>query len=198
MTTKEKILRISLQEFSIHGYDAVSMNNLAKKLELNKATIYYHFKDKNSLYQEVIKDLIVSNQLEIDEILNSDKDPKEKFILYTKSIILKINDNPQIIPIIQREMANFGKNIENGIEAEIEQDYNNIKTLLAGLNLKEKYKNMDLYLIKAMIMGTINTYYSMNMSTLDIAKRKDFKKEEEILIYLNNILPEILLDFLCE
>jgi len=31
------------------------MNDLVKKLDINKATIYYHFKDKRSLYNEVIK-----------------------------------------------------------------------------------------------------------------------------------------------
>ena len=38
---KEHILDIATSEFAILGYSALSMNNLAKKLEINKATIYY-------------------------------------------------------------------------------------------------------------------------------------------------------------
>ena len=43
--TRKKILKTATEEFSKFGYDAVSMNNLASKIDVNKATIYYHFKD---------------------------------------------------------------------------------------------------------------------------------------------------------
>ena len=59
--TKENILQVAIQEFSLYGYDAVSMNNLASKLDVNKATIYYHYKDKKSLYQAVLTKLIRQN-----------------------------------------------------------------------------------------------------------------------------------------
>lgn len=45
MKTRELILKVAEEEFSKLGYDAVSMNNLVKKLNINKATIYYHFLD---------------------------------------------------------------------------------------------------------------------------------------------------------
>jgi len=55
MTKKELILKVAEEEFCKYGFDAVSMNDLVKKLNINKATIYYHFKDKKSLYQTIIK-----------------------------------------------------------------------------------------------------------------------------------------------
>lgn len=55
MKTSEKILKVAADEFARIGYDGLSMNSLVEKLEINKATVYYHFKDKKALYKEVIK-----------------------------------------------------------------------------------------------------------------------------------------------
>ena len=112
---KEHILDIATSEFAILGYSALSMNNLAKKLEINKATIYYHFKDKKSLYNEVILSLIQLNKDEREAIANSTLEPKEKFKQYIKSLIHTMGDNPNIIPLTLREMAGFDIGIESNI-----------------------------------------------------------------------------------
>lgn len=58
MKRRDKILLVAEEEFARVGYDGLSMNDLVKKLDINKATIYYHFEDKKSLYQEVAKNAI--------------------------------------------------------------------------------------------------------------------------------------------
>ena len=112
---KKRILDIATSEFAILGYSALSMNNLAKKLDINKATIYYHFKDKKSLYNEVILSLIKLHEEEREAILNSSLEPKEKFKQYIKSLIHTMGDNPNIIPLTLREMAGFDIGIESNI-----------------------------------------------------------------------------------
>ena len=154
---KEHILDIATSEFAILGYSALSMNNLAKKLEINKATIYYHFKDKKSLYNEVILSLIQLNKDEREAIANGTLEPKEKFKQYIKSLINTMGDNPNIIPLTLREMAGFDIGIESNISNNIENDIICMKKIVLELNLKEKYKNTDFYQIKAMILGTIFT-----------------------------------------
>ena len=142
---KEHILDIATSEFAILGYSALSMNNLAKKLEINKATIYYHFKDKKSLYNEVILSLIQLNKDEREAIANGTLEPKEKFKQYIKSLIHTMGDNPNIIPLTLREMAGFDIGIESNISNNIENDIICMKKIVLQLNLKEKYKSIDFY-----------------------------------------------------
>lgn len=47
--TKARILEVAQELFSIRGYDATSMDKIAKAANVNKALIYYHFKNKNDL-----------------------------------------------------------------------------------------------------------------------------------------------------
>ena len=196
---KEHILDIATSEFAILGYSALSMNNLAKKLEINKATIYYHFKDKKSLYNEVILSLIQLNKDEREAIVNSTLEPKEKFKQYIKSLINTMGDNPNIIPLTLREMAGFDIGIESNISNNIENDIICMKKIVLQLNLKEKYKNTDFYQIKAMILGTIFTYYSMQKTPLELNNIKNLDKDnKKILNYIEEFISNILLDALCE
>ena len=196
---KKRILDIATSEFAILGYSALSMNNLAKKLEINQATIYYHFKDKKSLYNEVILSLIKLHEEEREAIANSTLEPKEKFKQYIKSLINTMGDNPNIIPLTLREMAGFDIGIESNISNNIENDIICMKKIVLELNLKEKYKNTDFYQIKAMILGTIFTYYSMQKTPLELKNIKNLDKDnKKILNYIEEFISNILLDALCE
>lgn len=47
--TRERILDIALDLFSLQGYDKTSMREIAEKLGLSKASIYYHFPGKEDI-----------------------------------------------------------------------------------------------------------------------------------------------------
>ncbi|MEA3383887.1 MAG: TetR/AcrR family transcriptional regulator [Campylobacterota bacterium] len=196
--TKDNILKIATQEFSRLGYDGVSMNNLASELKLNKATIYYHFKDKKSLYQEVIKSTIKHNQTSAENLLITDIDIKDKFQQYIKILVEKFQKNPQIVSIVLREMANLGRNIENAIEEDIEKEMIPLVEILNQLDLKEKYKDMDFHLIKSLVMGTTLSYYSIQISNIELNGLKELNKDsDKIFDYISEFISNILLDALC-
>lgn len=197
--TKKRILDVATEEFATLGYSGLSMNKLAEKLKINKAMIYYYFKDKRNLYDEVISSIIELNEEEKKEILNSSLEAKEKFKRYIKLYTKTISNNPNIIPLTLREMANFDLGIENNIPNSIEQELVLMKQIILQLNLKEKYKDMDFYELKAMIIGTISSYYSMQKTPLKLSNIKDFDKNDtKILNYVEEFITNILLDALCE
>ena len=182
--TKKRILDVATEEFATLGYSGLSMNKLAEKLKINKAMIYYYFKDKRNLYDEVISSIIELNEEEKKEILNSSLEAKEKFKRYIKLYTKTISNNPNIIPLTLREMANFDLGIENNIPNSIEQELVLMKQIILQLNLKEKYKDIDFYELKAMIIGTISSYYSMQKTPLKLSNIKDFDKNDtKILNY---------------
>jgi AcrR family transcriptional regulator len=51
---RNDILGAAEKLFFARGYDGVTMDDIAKAVELNKATLYLYFKDKESLYFTVI------------------------------------------------------------------------------------------------------------------------------------------------
>lgn len=57
MTTKEKILNISLRLFSEKGYDGVSMREIAAEVGIKGASIYSHFAGKQDILEAIFTEM---------------------------------------------------------------------------------------------------------------------------------------------
>lgn len=53
-TTREKILEVALDLFSKQGYEGTSIRDIAEKMEMTKAAVYYHFPAKEALLTDVL------------------------------------------------------------------------------------------------------------------------------------------------
>lgn len=53
--SKAKILEAARAEFAERGFDGARVDTIAKRAEVNKALIYYYFKSKNELLQELLR-----------------------------------------------------------------------------------------------------------------------------------------------
>lgn len=198
MTKKEQILKVAEEEFSKHGFDAVSMNDLVKKLDINKATIYYHYKDKKSLYHTVIKNVMEKSNSNLRAIFSDNKniqDNKTLLRAYVNATIKTVKENPNIVPIALRELANYGANIDESFIPFIEEEINCLKTVINNLDLKDEYKIMNIYSLYAFIYGTINTFYAIQMSALPLGDDKELKfNSEKTLDFISQFISNIILD----
>jgi len=57
-STKEKILLAAEDEFAEQGFAGARTQEIAKKAAVNKALIHYYYKDKSSLYQAVMDEMM--------------------------------------------------------------------------------------------------------------------------------------------
>lgn len=53
---RDAILAAALEEFSASGFAATRLDDVARRAGVAKGTIYLHFKDKESLFQELIRE----------------------------------------------------------------------------------------------------------------------------------------------
>jgi TetR/AcrR family transcriptional regulator len=64
--TRKKILRAAVREFSTHGLSGARTDAIAKSARVNKALLYYYFKDKQGLYAAAVEEVsaeVVKNAL---------------------------------------------------------------------------------------------------------------------------------------
>ena len=54
MSTKERILREALNLFSVRGYDAVSLRDIAAAVGIKESSLYNHFKNKQDIFDSII------------------------------------------------------------------------------------------------------------------------------------------------
>lgn len=55
MNTKEKILEEAFQMFSVRGYTAVSIRDIAKAVGIKESSVYNHFQSKQNLFDSIVK-----------------------------------------------------------------------------------------------------------------------------------------------
>lgn len=66
MNNKEKIFNVSIDLFSQHGYDGVSIRQIAREVGIKESSIYNHYKSKEAILDAIL-DYYVSKMTE-DEI----------------------------------------------------------------------------------------------------------------------------------
>ena len=58
MTTREKIIYEALSLFSIKGYDAVTIREIASEVGIKESSIYNHFKNKQDILNKIIEETL--------------------------------------------------------------------------------------------------------------------------------------------
>ncbi len=66
METKERILNNALNMFAKSGYNAVSIRDIAKTVNIKESSIYYHFHNK----QDILDSLVKKYESYIEELTN--------------------------------------------------------------------------------------------------------------------------------
>ena len=56
--TKQEILKVSLDLFSIYGFEATSMSKIANTIGIRKASLYSHFESKQAILNEIIDKIL--------------------------------------------------------------------------------------------------------------------------------------------
>lgn len=53
--TKQRILDIALDLFSQNGFSAVSIRDICKRVGIKESSVYYHFKNKQTIFKELLQ-----------------------------------------------------------------------------------------------------------------------------------------------
>jgi len=68
MTTKEKIIDVSIELFSNNGYNGVSIRDITKIVGIRESSLYKHFKSKEEILDDIFEIFIKSyNQTNLNE-----------------------------------------------------------------------------------------------------------------------------------
>lgn len=107
--TRAAILKAALHEFAAEGVAGARTDEIARQAGVNKALLYYYFRDKESLYGAVIDDVFQNMRERLLAVLNSDLDAREKLIKYAQTHFDYIASAPEYPRLVQQEMMRSGR-----------------------------------------------------------------------------------------
>jgi TetR/AcrR family transcriptional regulator len=102
--SRAAILKAAAKEFAENGIAGARTDSIARKARVNKALLYYYFKDKETLYGAVLDEAFSGLKNTVFQVLDGDLPPREKMMAYAGAYFDFIASN-QIYPrLMQREM----------------------------------------------------------------------------------------------
>ena len=103
------ILAAALHEFASEGVAGARTDEIARLAGVNKALIYYYFRDKESLYGAVIDDIFQNMRDRLVQVLNSDLPPRAKLLQFSGTHFDFIASAPEYPRLVQQEMMRAGR-----------------------------------------------------------------------------------------
>lgn len=136
--TRQLVFDAAAVLFSRSGFDSVGVDDIARAAGVNKAMIYYHFKDKLALYREVVRDMLVVVGANVGEIAAGTEPPARKIERFIEMLAEMRQDRPWFPPLMMREMAAGAPHLDNATLAHIRGVFQGFSAILdAGVKAGE-------------------------------------------------------------
>ena len=102
--SRAAILKAAALEFAEHGIAGARTDAIAREARVNKALLYYYFKDKETLYGAVLDDAFSGLKTTVFRVLDSDLPPRDKIMAYVGAYFDFIASNQLDPRLMQSEM----------------------------------------------------------------------------------------------
>jgi len=166
MSKKDEIIEIAKKHFAKNGYDATSLEDVAKELKITKPALYYHFKSKNEIYNEIFKRTFL--KLKLNEV-KSIKD-------YVYTLAEFFEKDKEIATLFSKELSIEAKNLNEESLKIISKTLQTLKKVLPS--------NVNPLFIQTIIISSLTTYLNtynlrnkiMNITEID-TKLESIKEE---------------------
>jgi TetR/AcrR family transcriptional regulator len=114
LDTRAEILFAARRVFARKGFDGACLREVAESAGLNKAMIYYHFRDKIDLYRAVLSDSFAAMQkIWEDDVFRRESTAGEKLRKYIEGFIRFQQKNADFHKILSMEFSVLGAKSEN-------------------------------------------------------------------------------------
>jgi TetR/AcrR family transcriptional regulator len=106
--SRAAILKAAINEFAEHGIAGARTDAIASAARVNKALLYYYFKDKEAIYQAVLDHVFSGLRSTVVPTLEGGLRPRQKVLNYLGAYFDYIAANPQFPRVVQGEWIRTG------------------------------------------------------------------------------------------
>ena len=102
--SRNAILQAAITEFSREGAAGARTDAIARAAKVNKALLYYYFKDKEALHAAVLDQVFGGLTTAVMQVLNQNLSPRKKILAYVGAHFDYIASHPKYPRLVQAEL----------------------------------------------------------------------------------------------
>jgi AcrR family transcriptional regulator len=185
-SSKEHILAAARQFFSEYSYLGTSMSDIAQKLNITKAALYYHFSGKAEIYKKVLDEVWSDLRQTISQAMEQSS-PQQKLSNLIKGYLDFVSREKNLIKALMVKITPHDSQIMDHIASIREQIINLVQPIIAeALSNKESVKKADSRNLASLLINLMDGL---------ILEYSFFNKKIESEKIANMIMSAFLLNF---
>ncbi|AKF25072.1 TetR family transcriptional regulator [Sulfurovum lithotrophicum] len=154
--SKQLIITHAIELFSQKGYASASMDELAEQCGLNKAMVFYYFKNKKGLYEAVMREVLIEIQQTIVEENKQHSRPKDELEGFIRTYAKFACEHPYLPSLLLKELSDSGAVIPEMLFASMRQLFALFSDILKRGEAKGCFENAVPMILYFMVLGTLN------------------------------------------
>ena len=158
--SRERLFAAAAAEFAARGFAGANVDRIARAAGVNKAMIYYHFKSKAALYQEILGEMFHAVGERIRAVAASDATPQEKLAQFVEAIATAAEARPHFPPIWFREIAEGGVHLGAGTMGEVAGIVQKLVLILQDGARNHGFRKVNPLLVHGSIVGPLLLFFA--------------------------------------
>ena len=132
--TRTAILQAAVREFAREGVAGARTDAIARAAKVNKALLYYYYRDKDALYGAALDHVFQERNEFLMRVLAEDIPPGQKILRYVGAFFDYLAEHPSHREMVQREMLARGSQMQRVVKLYLKPIYLElIKVLREGI-----------------------------------------------------------------
>lgn len=154
--TKTRIIKEAIALFSKNGFDATTVDEIAKESDVNKALIYYYFKNKAGLYEEIMSTLFDSIYETVIESEKCCRSVTAELRAFIETYADYAQKHPYFPALLLRELSDSGAHLPEMMFASMRRLFLLLSDILRRGEAEGVFKESIPMVLHFMIIGTLN------------------------------------------
>ncbi len=156
--TRQRILQQAEELFAARGYHGVSMREIAEACEMSKAAIYYHFKNKEDLYIENLRQALEELGRTVEQASGEGANCRERMTNIAIAYLDMVMRKKSLIRLLVEMMGELGAETEELVVSYHGLIPGLIESVLADGVANHEFKPVNVRVAALCFVGMLNAF----------------------------------------
>jgi len=155
--TRSRILALAGGLFAERGFDAVSVADIASTAGISTGLIYYHFKDKQTLYETAVREGVHLLEDAAVATLSSEGEPAERLQRFVASYMRLLEGQPALMRLLIRSVSDLGGPAPGHVLMRSAAIVDRLRTVIEEGMAAGAFRQVDAQMAATALFALINT-----------------------------------------
>ncbi len=190
---EERLLSLAFTHFAERGYDATTVRDLARQLDISHNLLNVRFGKKSDLWKAAVEWRLATASREVEPAFDSDATPEARLIDLIERFCLWAAIHPDIVGICYHEGQHPGWRLDFIVHRFVRPFQARLDRLIEDVRLTRPVSPVATGALLALLVHGVGSYYALRpMQQLLIDKEQDHDQAEQGKVLARLLIAGVL------